>query len=157
MELQKRTMEKAKKEESSWQVITVTPAIFEEQVKPLLDAEKERFEANAEKTKLEITRRVMGYPGVMISGSKSGYHDRFPDHDVIFNANIFTEAGKKIWYGDIDITLSTAKLQTLSKELGEKIFVLYEWDGRFDFETNPQLDKAPWTCEPNGVIVSRFS
>ena len=150
-------MEKKPKKESNVKVIHLTPDNIPDEVKVAIEEEHNRFQSNAEELYRSIAERNLGFPGKMISGSKSGYTSRYPKHDVIFNANIFTEAGKKIWYGDLDITNSGPNLQTLSKELGEKIFVLYEWDGRFDFETNPRLDQAPWTCEPDGTVVNKFN
>lgn len=67
----------------------------------------------------------------MISGSKSGYRRSYPEHDVMFNANMFTPSG--IWWnGDLDITKDNQKIQNLCDELGEEIIVLYEslgWEG----------------------------
>ena len=37
--------------------------------------------------------------GRMISASKSGYMKRHPDNLVLFNANVFDEDNKKIWWG----------------------------------------------------------
>jgi hypothetical protein len=69
----------------------------------------------------------------LISGSKSGYRNRFPDHEVYFNANIFTENGK-IWHGDLDLTLDSEKLQNLANDLKTTLFILSEMDGRFENE-----------------------
>lgn len=79
-----------------------------------------------------------GFPlGRLICGSKSAYTKRYPDHDVVFNANIITKKRGKIWYGDIDLTIDADKLNELSKELGETIYVLYENDCRFENENKP--------------------
>lgn len=72
--------------------------------------------------------------GRMISGSKSGYREKYPDHLVVFNANIVTESRGKVWYGDLDLTLDTPKLVEVSKELGEPMYVLREMDARFENE-----------------------
>jgi hypothetical protein len=69
----------------------------------------------------------------LISGSKSGYRERFPDHEVYFNANIFTENGK-IWHGDLDLNLDSEKLQNLANELKTDLYILSEMDGRFENE-----------------------
>nr|HPI82220.1 hypothetical protein [Candidatus Paceibacterota bacterium] len=42
--------------------------------------------------------------GRMISGSKSGYRDRYPENLVVFNANIVTKKRGKVWHGDLDVT-----------------------------------------------------
>jgi hypothetical protein len=85
---------------------------------------------------------ALGYPGRMISGSKSGYRDRHPDNFVVFNSNICTES-EKVWFGDIDLTLQKEALCELAKANNETIYVLYEMDARFENEDSPQLGKAP--------------
>jgi hypothetical protein len=97
----------------------------------------------------EVTKDILGYPGKMISSSKSFYRKNFPDHLVVFNANIFI--GKiKIWYGDIDVTLSLDKLKEISSIIGEKIYLLSEMDGRFENEKKPRLENAVITIKPDG-------
>jgi len=71
----------------------------------------------------------------MISGSKSGYVDKYPDHLVVFNARIYDlrtfnkhKDGKikdffkgqelEIWYGDIDVTNDIRKLYLIAHEIG---------------------------------------
>jgi hypothetical protein len=50
----------------------------------------------------------------------------------------------KIWHGDIDITLSSSKLEELAKALNQTVYVLYEMDARFNNETAPRFDNAVW-------------
>lgn len=95
----------------------------------------------------ETAFNILGYPGRMISGSKSGYMTSHPNNQVVFNANVCTDAGK-IWFGDLDVTLDGEKLQQLANELHCKIYVLREHDGRFDNEDRPRLDKAAATFMP---------
>ncbi|HPI82387.1 MAG TPA: hypothetical protein PK122_04105 [Candidatus Paceibacterota bacterium] len=73
----------------------------------------------------------------MISGSKSGYRDRFPDHFVIFNANIVTESRGKVWFGDLDLDLDAFNLMNVAKDLKEPLYILYEMDARFENEDQP--------------------
>jgi hypothetical protein len=73
----------------------------------------------------------------MISGSKSFYCEKYPDHKAVFNANIVTESYGKIWYCDLDLTLDTEKLKEIAKIFGEPLFVLYEMDARFENENQP--------------------
>ena len=75
--------------------------------------------------------------GRMISGSKSGYRQKFTENDVVFNANIILENYGKIWYGDLDLTLDAEKLNKIANELGQTIYVLREMDGRFEHENDP--------------------
>ena len=75
--------------------------------------------------------------GRMISGSKSGYFQKYPKHDVLFNANIFISSTGKVWWGDLDITLDNKNLQEVCNELGEELIVVQEMLGRFGAENNP--------------------
>ena len=98
---------------------------------------------------IEIAEKHLGYRGKMISSSKSGYMKRFPENLVIFNSNVCTEEGK-IWYGDMDITLSYKDLTNLSKELGKIVYVLRELDGRFENEETPRNERAIVKFFPEG-------
>lgn len=91
---------------------------------------------------------ILGYQGRMISGSKSGYRSRHPNHFVVFNANLCTYSQGKIWYGDLDLHLDKEKLMLLSEILKEDLYVLYEMDGRFENEDTPQLSKAVVVFHP---------
>ena len=93
------------------------------------------------------------HPGRMISPSKTRYHERYPDHVVIFNANVFTAAPVvKIWWGDLDLTLEAAELQQLANERQTEIFVLREIDGRFEKEVDPDLSRAVASFRPLPAI-----
>jgi len=78
--------------------------------------------------------------GRMISSSKSFYRSEFPDHEVYFNANIFTLSEGKIWWGDLDLTIDRNSLQEIASDLGEDLFILREMDGRFENESLPQSE-----------------
>jgi|AACY02.5.fsa_nt_gi hypothetical protein len=99
----------------------------------------------------EILTTSLGWPGRMISGSKSGYRNTNPKNFAIFNANICTRAGK-VWFGDIDLTLQKAKLQEIAQSLNETLYVLYEMDARFENENSPLLEKAAATFLPDGTV-----
>jgi len=75
--------------------------------------------------------------GRMISGSKSGYREKYPDHKVVFNANIVTKSRGKIWHGDLDLDNDRENLKLVSAELKEPLYVLYEMDARFENEDQP--------------------
>jgi hypothetical protein len=88
--------------------------------------------------------------GRMVSASKSSYRERYPDHEVCFNANVFSAQQGKIWYGDLDITLDGEKLDRIAESLGEKLFVLREMDGRFENESLSEIkvmQKAIYTTK----------
>lgn len=80
--------------------------------------------------------------GRMIALSKSGYRTQFPDHVIVFNANIFTRSGGKIWHGDLDVTTDGDALKAMAAKQGEELFILRESDGRFEREKNPAWDQA---------------
>ena len=96
-----------------------------------------------------IAEEKLGTKGKMISASKSGYIQKNPDNLVVFNSNVCIEEGK-IWFGDLDVSLSYDTLSDLSKELGKTVYVLTEMDGRFENEENPRLGGAVIKFFPEG-------
>jgi hypothetical protein len=88
--------------------------------------------------KIEIMESIFEneklFSGRMISHSKSGYLDRFPDNEVYFNANIFVLGEGKIWYGDIDVTKEKEQLENVARKIGKDLYILREMDGRFGNE-----------------------
>jgi hypothetical protein len=92
------------------------------------------------KTFLEGT---IGHQGRMIAGSKSGYRSAYPKNVPVFNSNlvIMTADGpEKIWCGDVDLTLDHEKLIQLSKDLNAEVYILREYDGRFENENTPLIE-----------------
>jgi hypothetical protein len=71
----------------------------------------------------------------MIGGSKSKYRASNPDHEVFFNANLFTTEDGKIWYGDIDYTIDKTTLEKVATAINRELYLLRELDGRFENET----------------------
>lgn len=96
---------------------------------------------------------TVGHEARMISYSKSGYHERHPDHVALFNANVCVDTGK-IWWGDLDLTLDEPKLVDLAQRLGKTVYVLAEPHGRFEHEDAPLLDEAYYSVTLSGH--SRF-
>lgn len=74
--------------------------------------------------------------GRMISGSKSGYRKMYPDHDIVFNANVIIKSRGKVWHGDLDLNFDREKLQNVANELLEPLYILYEMDARFGNEND---------------------
>ena len=70
----------------------------------------------------------------LISSSKSYYRKKNPDNLIVFNANILSENGIKVWHGDLDITKDGVILSKIAKEAGVVLFVLTEMDARFGRE-----------------------
>lgn len=87
----------------------------------------------------EVVWKHLGFCGAMICGSKSFYNKQHPNNLVAFNANVCI-GSKKVWWGDLDITLSKINLTALAVELGETVYVLFEMDGRFNNEEVPLID-----------------
>lgn len=97
-----------------------------------------------------LTEKI-GIAGRMMSGSKSGYRERYPDNVAIFNANIC--AGQtKVWWGDIDLTNSAEDLKQIAIQSGETLHVLFEMDGRFENEDKPLIKNAVATFNPDGTV-----
>lgn len=98
--------------------------------------------------------KILGVSGTMISGSKSGYRNNHPNNLAIFNSNICTIDGEefeKVWFGDIDLTLSSKNLISLSRILNKTIVVLHEIDGRFENEAKPLVNKYVYKVNPDGL------
>lgn len=99
----------------------------------------------------EVVERFLGHMGRMLSGSKSGYLDRFPGHRCFFNGNVYAGDGRKLWYGDIDLTKDEKVLQALAGELGTRLYVTREMPFRFEQVTVQQLDNACLGEHPSAV------
>lgn len=74
--------------------------------------------------------------GRMIAFSKSTYIMNKKNHQAIFDANIITSEGK-IWWGDLDLTDDSDKLQAIADEIGKTLYILRKMDYRFDKENRP--------------------
>lgn len=92
--------------------------------------------------------------GRMVSDSKSGYDQLYPNNVVVFNGNICTKTYGKIWYGDLDVTKDEAKLMELAKALGEDLYILREMDARFENEKAPRFDRARAIVSPTKVVYT---
>lgn len=105
-----------------------------------------------------IALSLLGMCGRMISDSKSGYMQRNPRNFAIFNANVCTKI-EKIWFGDLDVTLSKQVLSQLAQKLNEDIYVLYEMDGRFENEDKPLIQRhvVNFTSEGNMKLGSSYT
>jgi hypothetical protein len=102
----------------------------------------------------ETAEKILGWNGRMISGSKSGYMRNHPNNLTVFNSNIVIGEDNpvKIWYGDIDITLSIDDVKKLAKELDTTVYVLREMDARFENEDRPRIDRFVVKADANGDI-----
>lgn len=102
----------------------------------------------------EILNKKIGFCGRMISGSKTDYRTRFPKNLAIFNANIVVD-GEKVWWGDIDLTLSKNDLLEIAVLEDIDIYVLYEMDGRFENEEKPLFNNYIMVCKKDGTYALR--
>ena len=66
------------------------------------------------------------HTGRMISFSKSVYRSKYPDNDIVFNANIFIPKNGNVFKGDLDITFDCEKLQQICDELGKEMIITTE-------------------------------
>jgi hypothetical protein len=94
-----------------------------------------------------IVEELLGHRGRMIASTKSGYGAAHPDHVALFNANVCVD-GRKVWYGDLDLTRDEPRLRELAARVGEAVHVLYERDARFAHEEEPLLSDAIYWIEP---------
>ena len=102
---------------------------------------------------MEISK-YFGYPGRLLSGSKSGYMTTHPEHLVVFNSNLILVDSdgscEKVWYGDLDITVDREKLMEIAAESGKNVCVLREMDGRFENEEKPLVKEFVYRADPEG-------
>ena len=91
--------------------------------------------------------------GRLICASKSTYKNRFPNNKVIFNANIIISTGK-IWYGDLDLTVSDEVLKKIASDMNETLYILSEMDARFGTENDDIVDlvkRSLYIVDKNGI------
>lgn len=100
----------------------------------------------------QIAMHFLGAIGKLISGSKSRYRENHPDNIAIFNANVCTK-DEKVWWGDLDVTLSKDNLSSLAIALNTDIYVLLEMDGRFENEESPLIENHQFKFTPSGEVV----
>lgn len=93
---------------------------------------------NTEEKELQAFE-ALGMCGAMLSGSKTGYEMRNPNHVVFYNANLYDPAANKLWFGDLDLTDQIETLQGLASKIGEPIFVTREAPFRFNPPSAAQL------------------
>lgn len=83
----------------------------------------------------------LGAPGRMLSHSKSTYMDNNPNSTVFFNGNVYGADGRKLWFGDVDLTKQRDALRQLAMKLGERLYVTRESPYRF-IEVTRQILEA---------------
>ena len=73
-------------------------------------------------------------------GSKSGYRTLHQRCIFIPNANVFSRKHGKIWWGDLDLHNDKATLEKIAQQLRTRLFVLSEFDGRFEQAKKPHAE-----------------
>lgn len=109
---------------------------------------------NDKLTAEQIVRGLLGWPGKMLSGSKSSYSKSHPKNVVFFNGNVYGSDGRKLWYGDIDLTKSEKDLTYLAKQLQESIYVTAEHPFRWETQDQKSLEGALGGEFPRAVKFS---
>lgn len=98
-------------------------------IEPMFEKE---FEENMDASELFESHGL--YMGRLVGQSKIGYMRSHPENEVVFNGNIIVESQGKIWFGDIDVTLESGKLQKIADTIMEDLYILRELDARFENE-----------------------
>jgi hypothetical protein len=102
----------------SWSVVELKEPIYPRDFEFKPDTLAEAFSA-------------AGLPEGRCFGSKSGYRMANPGNEFVPNANVFCRKAGKIWWGDLDLTRDKPKLEAIARRLRMRLYVLYEFDGRF--------------------------
>lgn len=135
-------------------------------IDPMYGTDKDWWEYVDKTTERENTMELrealimnLGGPGRIISMSKSTYRESNPKNAAVFNANLIaTTPGlvgefAKIWFGDIDITKDEEGLKKIAESINKDLYVLYEMDGRFEYESAPNISSHVVKITPNGDVT----
>lgn len=91
----------------------------------------------------DTIKEFLGDSGRMIAGMKIA-----PKGQVcVWNGNIIVE-GKKVWYGDVNLTKDAKKLQMIANIIQKPLYILREMDARFDTQNAPKLERAVAVIQP---------
>jgi hypothetical protein len=86
-------------------------------------------------------------------GSKSGYRNSHPQSVFIPNANVFSRKHGKIWWGDLDLHQDKAALERIAHQLRTRLYVLSEFDGRFEKAERPHAEVVNAAVWHTGGLV----
>ncbi len=92
-----------------------------------------------------IILNIIGPFGRTICNSKTRYSTLHPHNLVVFNATICA-SDKKLWWGDIDLTVDEGRLIELAELVEQTVYLLPEFHSRLDYEMKPPIDKAIYSC-----------
>lgn len=90
--------------------------------------------------------------GRLITWSKGDYKQKNPGNVCYFNANICTLEEGKVWFGDLDLTISGGVLKSIADNIGKQLYVLREMDCRFEDENISEIEiikKSVWNTQNN--------
>lgn len=99
--------------------------------------------------KSEIVVDALGHMGRMLSGSKQAPKGQ----RVFWNGNIYDSSGRKLWYGDINLTTEMKTLERIVEVLEEPIYVTAEQPFRWDVQTAESLEKHVKLDGPDARVV----
>lgn len=88
----------------------------------------------------------------LIAASKIGYMRRHPQHAVIFNATIADSTGRRLWWGDVDLTIDEDILVQLAERVGLDLHVYYEGDSRRGFVDRIDPTNTVLLVHPDGTV-----
>lgn len=107
---------------------------------------EDRIKRKSQRRKLRHIRRKLGPSGRMICWDTDTYVKEHPNDEVVFNANLcmltIQPKRRKLWYGDLNLTKENDILQEIADFCREPIYILSELDGRYEYEKDPQIDRA---------------
>jgi hypothetical protein len=89
----------------------------------------------------------------LISWSKSGYHRAHPGNFVLFNCSIADDAGKRLWWGDLDLTREEEMLIELARALDRRLHILFESD---TWAEPMPIEHAAVVFQPDGGVVLTY-
>jgi hypothetical protein len=82
---------------------------------------------------IELAMTVGLHLSRLIGLSKTGFIRRHPQHAAIFNATIADAEGRRLWWGDLDLTVDEEALHRLAERAGLDLYIYYEGDSRRGF------------------------
>ena len=88
---------------------------------------------------LEVFSKYKLHHGRVI-GSKTMYCNKHPNNIIIFNAYIYNNKKRMVWYGDLDLTKNAKTLEKIRQELKIKeLHIFTETDGAYGYGTRNKI------------------
>jgi hypothetical protein len=105
----------------------------------------------------DVVDRHLGPPGRLVSRSKSGYRMEFPDHLVVWNAQVFV-GGETLWRGDLDLSVDESGSSTFlpNTRSASSLTCLGSETASFTGRTERAAALAPATGSASVGTTTRF-